>query len=157
MADYFEAAAGSVIATPPLDKLANWVTGEFFALLNQASRPFAEVPIPPTAMAELVDMVEVGTINATTGKEVLAQTLRNRPGTPEDRRGSAAWRNSTTWTSLRPIIRQVLRDNPDQVAQYTAGKSSLSQWFFGQVMRTTGGKANPQIVRSRTRAGATAS
>jgi Asp-tRNA(Asn)/Glu-tRNA(Gln) amidotransferase B subunit len=105
------------------------------------------VPIPPTAMAELVDMVEVGTINATTGKEVLAQSFETGQA-PRKIVEAGGLAQLNDLESLRPIIRQVLRENPDQVAQYAAGKSSLSQWFFGQVMRTTGGKANPQIVRA---------
>ncbi len=146
VADYFEAAVeASEVAAP--DKLANWITGEFFALLNQASIQLADAPVPPTSMADLVDMVEDGTINATTGKDVLSRTFDTgqAPRQIVDEQGLAQLNDRD---SLRPVIQQVLKDNPDQVAQFVGGKSALSQWFFGQVMRSTGGKANPQVVRS---------
>jgi len=146
VADYFEAAVeASKVAAP--DKLANWITGEFFALLNQASTQLADAPVPPAAMADLVDMVEDGTINATTGKDVLSRTFDTGqpPRQIVEEQGLAQLNDRD---SLRPIIQQVLKDNPDQVAQFVGGKSALSQWFFGQVMRSTGGKANPQVVRS---------
>jgi aspartyl-tRNA(Asn)/glutamyl-tRNA(Gln) amidotransferase subunit B len=146
VADYFETAVDSSQTATP-EKVANWVTGELFALLNQAQQPFADCPLSPAALADLVDMVEGGTINATTGKEVLARTFETgrHPGEIVDSEHLAQLDDPD---ALRPIIDQVLKDHPDQLAQYTDGKESLSQWFFGQVMRSTGGKANPQIVRS---------
>lgn len=146
VADYFEAAANAAHYAAP-NKLANWVTGEFFALLNQSNPSLSDVPVPPSAMAELVDMVEDGTINATTGKEVLALSFETGqpPRSIVDAGGLA---QLSDLDSLRHIIQQVLTDNPAQVAQYLSGKLALSQWFFGQAMRSTGGKANPQIVHS---------
>lgn len=146
VADYFESAVDASAQIPP-DKLANWLTGELFALLNQTSTPFAQVPVPPNALAELVAMVEDGVINATTGKEVLAQSFETGQS-PKKIVAEGGLAQLSDRASLRPIIDQVLSEHPDQVAQYVAGKDSLSQWFFGQVMRSTGGKANPQVVRS---------
>jgi aspartyl-tRNA(Asn)/glutamyl-tRNA(Gln) amidotransferase subunit B len=146
VADYYEAAVDlSTDASP--DKVANWVTGELFALLNQASLAFASCPVAPKDFADLVDLVESGTINATTGKDVLARTFETgRPPRQivEDEQLSQV----DDPEALQAIIQQVLSDNPDQVTQYRGGKSSLSQWFFGQVMRAAKGKANPQVVRS---------
>ncbi len=146
VADYFETAAeASEHATP--EKLANWITGELFALLNQASSTFSDLAVPPEAIADLVDLVEAGTINASTGKDVLARTFETgrAPRLIVESDGLAQLNDRD---ALRPVIDQVLRENPDQVAQYIEGKSALSQWFFGQVMHSTGGKANPQVVRS---------
>jgi aspartyl-tRNA(Asn)/glutamyl-tRNA(Gln) amidotransferase subunit B len=150
VADYFETAVEAAHDASP-DKLANWVTGELFALLNQHSLAFAECPVPAGALAELVDMVEAGTVNATTGKDVLARTFESgqSPRQIVETEGLAQVGDRD---ALRPIIEHVLSHNPDQVAEYQEGKSALAQWFFGQVMRATEGKADPHVVRSELEA-----
>jgi aspartyl-tRNA(Asn)/glutamyl-tRNA(Gln) amidotransferase subunit B len=145
VAAYFEAAAASSPGVPS-DKLANWLSGELFGLFNLSGAPFSADPVSPAHLAELVEMVEGGAINATTAKDVLARAFQSHqsPRTIVEAEGLAQVSDAE---SLRGIVDQVLRDHPDQVALFQSGKLTVSQWFFGQVMRATSGQANPQVVR----------
>jgi Asp-tRNA(Asn)/Glu-tRNA(Gln) amidotransferase B subunit len=93
-------------------------------------------------------MVEQGEINATSGKEVLEEIFHagGSPSKIVEARGLAQINDPQT---IQGFIDQVLQENPQQVEQYIAGKTAISQWLFGQVMRAAGGRANPAITQSR--------
>ncbi|MFP3853304.1 MAG: Asp-tRNA(Asn)/Glu-tRNA(Gln) amidotransferase subunit GatB [Anaerolineales bacterium] len=146
IAEYFEAAAEATDAAPA-DKLANWLTGDYFALLNEAGISLEESLVPPDHLAELVDLVEAGTINATTAKEVLAEAFESgeSPAAIVADRGLEQQGDPAV---INKVLEDVLRENPEQLQEYLAGKEAVSQWFFGQIMRATKGQADPQVVRS---------
>ncbi len=145
VAAYFEAAVQSRPDLPP-DKLANWLSGELFSLFNQSGQAFSPDRVPPTHLAELLGLIELGTINATTAKDVLARGFETgqSPQAIVEAEGLAQLSDAA---GLQEIIQQVLSEHPDQVALYQGGKLTVAQWFFGQVMRATSGQANPQVVR----------
>ncbi len=145
VAAFYEAAVNHA-DTASADKLANWLTGDTFALLNEAGASLTESNISASYLAELVDLVESGSINATTGKDVLAEVFKTgkSPTTIVSEQGLQQQDDPEL---LADLLDQVLRENPDQVEQYMAGKEAVSQWFFGQVMRATKGQADPQVVR----------
>jgi aspartyl-tRNA(Asn)/glutamyl-tRNA(Gln) amidotransferase subunit B len=146
VADYFEAAAaaGQELGIPP--KVAsNWITGDLFRLLNAQGIEITELRITPVALAELIALVEKGTITANSGKVVLREMFATgQPAAQIVQERSLA--QISDEEALVRVVDQVLAENPEQVARYREGKEALVQWFVGQVMRVTRGKANPQVV-----------
>jgi aspartyl-tRNA(Asn)/glutamyl-tRNA(Gln) amidotransferase subunit B len=144
VADFFEQAATTGKASP--EHIAHWLTGDLFGLLNQAGLQLNETKITPLSLAELVGMVEEEQINALTGKSVLAEVLKTGQS-PSQIVESAGLEQLSDISAIEGHVQAVLHQNPQQVAQYLAGKTSIAQWFFGQVMQAARGRANPQLVR----------
>ena len=146
VADYYEAA---VLTAPevPAVKIANWITGEMFAWLNQNGAGFGQLKVTPAALAELVGMAQNGQINLTTAKTVLAEMLVTGRGARQitEERGLLQISDNA---KIAGLVSQVLDAYPQELAAYLGGKETLSNWFFGQVMRAAGGQANPAVLRS---------
>ena len=145
VADYFEAV---VAATPDVSPkvAANWITGELFGLANQAGETLTSSRVSPEALAELLILQEKGVINQNTAKAVLAEMFES--GKPASRIVEArGLRQISDSDQITTIVAEVLVENADQLEEYLNGKEGLFNWFFGQVMRATKGKANPQVVR----------
>ncbi len=145
VADYYETAVLSSGRTSPV-KIANWLSGDLFGLLNESATEIDQSKVSPEALARLVDLVESDAISAATGKTVL-EALFNQGGSPDSIVEQEGLTQLQDQDSIRPIVEQVLSDSPDQVAAYLAGKTTLSEWFLGQVMKATQGKAAPAAVR----------
>ena len=139
---YFEAAVRG--GAPPREA-AHWITGEVARLLNERSEGFASVPVQPEALARLLAEVEAATISGSVAKEVFARMwetgdsaaaiiARERLGRIDDE------------SRLEGIVREVVRANPKAVSQYRAGKRLAFGFFVGQVMKATGGQADPAVV-----------
>ncbi|GAB4472290.1 MAG: Asp-tRNA(Asn)/Glu-tRNA(Gln) amidotransferase subunit GatB [Anaerolineae bacterium] len=146
-ADYFEAvlAAG---ADPR--SAANWVTTELFRLMNAENTGITDVKVSPAALAGLLRLIEDGTINNNTAKDVLAvmfSTGQDAQSVVEER-GLAQISDQDT---LAALVDRVIAENPQQVASYLGGKEGLIGWFVGQVMRQTGGQANAGMVNEMFR------
>ncbi|UCF62376.1 MAG: Asp-tRNA(Asn)/Glu-tRNA(Gln) amidotransferase GatCAB subunit B, partial [Anaerolineaceae bacterium] len=146
VADYFESAVAHDPGISPT-KIANWLTGEYFSLLNLAGIEIQKSKVSHQDFAELVAMVERGDINATIGKEVLEEIFETG-GSPVDIVDARGLAQLNDPQAISELVNQVLAENPQQVEQYLGGKTTLSQWLFGQVMRATGGRANPALVRT---------
>jgi aspartyl-tRNA(Asn)/glutamyl-tRNA(Gln) amidotransferase subunit B len=147
VATYFEEAvvAGQEQAIVP-KAVANWVTGELFRLLRTEETEIGQVSMTPAALVELIALVEQGIITATSGKAVLSEMVATgrSPQWIVEAEGLAQVSDEEI---LRRIVVELIAANPEQVGKYRAGKETLLQWFVGQVMRATRGKANPQMVR----------
>ena len=136
VAEYFEQAVKSRNLSPKT--IANWMTGDLFALMNQASIMVGDLKVRPDALAELVGLVAAGEINQSSGKSVLSEMFRS--GKPAAEIVAARGLVQVSDESLiAELVRQVLDENPGQVESFKAGKESLANWFFGQVMRKAGG------------------
>lgn len=147
VADYFEAAAEAARERNVAPRsAANWIGGELFRLLKESSSDIGQVRVGPEALAELVALVEGGQITANSGKAVLAAMFATGQGPAVVVREQGLAQVSDE-ESLAQLVDDVVQRHPDEVASYRAGKESLVQWFVGQVMRATRGKANPQVVR----------
>ncbi len=146
VADFFEKAV-SAAADVPAEKIANWVTSDLFGLLNEAGIEITESKISPQILAELVVMVESGEINATSAKAVLAESFQSGKA-PSDIVVAKGLAQINDTEAIDDLVQQMLRENPEEVDLYLQGKVNLSQWFFGQVMQATRGRANPSVVRS---------
>jgi len=139
-ADFVEA----MLATPAVGgrAAANWVLGEVFARINRENTTLAEISLTPERLAGLVARVEDGTVSNRTARDILdelwssdidADAIIERDGL----------RQISDSGAIETMIADVIAANPAQVAEYRAGKEKLLGFFVGQVMKATGGKANP--------------
>ncbi|MDY6876552.1 MAG: Asp-tRNA(Asn)/Glu-tRNA(Gln) amidotransferase subunit GatB [Chloroflexota bacterium] len=145
VADYYEAAV--VIGTAGPKTVANWVTGELFRLMKETGKGIGTVKVSPQALVELIGLVSDGTINLNTGKGVLEEMFASGRSAHQivEQRGLAQVSDALV---LERAVAQVLEENPKQVDQYLDGREQLLGWLMGQVMKSTRGKANPQVVRT---------
>ncbi|MAT95686.1 MAG: Asp-tRNA(Asn)/Glu-tRNA(Gln) amidotransferase GatCAB subunit B [Anaerolineaceae bacterium] len=142
VAEWFDTAV-SAGGRPKL--VANWMINELFRLMNEAKLSIEAIQVTPTALVELIGLVEKQTINNNTAKDVLAEMFASgtAPGKIVESKGLAQISDDA---AIAAIIEQILDDNPEQLARYLAGQEKLRGWFVGQVMRQTKGKANPALV-----------
>jgi aspartyl-tRNA(Asn)/glutamyl-tRNA(Gln) amidotransferase subunit B len=126
--------------------IANWVVGEVFRLLKESGKAITETPLRPALLIELVAMVQKGTITARVGKKVLEESFHDgtSPRQLVEQRGLARIVSRDT---LAPIVGQVIAENPQGRDDYVSGKETAIQFFIGQVMKATRGKADPKLTR----------
>jgi len=144
-ADYFE-AAGQAAPGVAGQVVANWVTGELFAWLNQNGASMEQVKVTPNALAELLALLAQGALTTASAKSVLEQMLASGQSAAE-LSAAQGLRPISDAQVIAGLVAQVLAAHPQQVAAYRAGKVTLANWFFGQVMQAAGGRAEPALVR----------
>jgi aspartyl-tRNA(Asn)/glutamyl-tRNA(Gln) amidotransferase subunit B len=144
VAEYFEDSLNH-ISSIPAEKIANWISTDLFALLNESGTSIDESNVKPISLAEIVSLVENSEINTTSAKAVLEHIFKHG-GSPRDVVKDLDLGIIQDEEILLGHIREILENNPVQVQTYLSGKESVSQWFLGQVMRVTGGRAEPGAV-----------
>ncbi len=139
-ADYFEQVAKGRDAK----MAANWVTSELFGALKRFGKSMDQSPVSATHLGELVDLIADGTISGRIAKEVFEHMLESgaAPGTIVEDKGL---KQVTDIGAIENVIDEIIAANPAQVEQVKVKPKTLG-WFVGQVMRATGGKANPNKV-----------
>ena len=144
LAAYFEEA---VKAAPgvPAKKIANWVINELLARLNEVEHGIAESPLKPESLGELVAVVEAGKISNNQGKEVFGEMFATG-GKASDIIKAKGFEQVSDTGALEGMVDQIIAANPDRVAEVKSGNEKAMNWFTGQVMKLSGGKANPKIV-----------
>ena len=140
-AEWFEKAAKGHDAK----KVANWMMGDFFAMLNEKKISIEESPITPENLGKLVDLITSNVINGKTAKDVFA-IMAESGESPDKIVEERGLKQVTDSGEIEKIIDAVIAANPDNVAAYRAGKVALAGWFVGQVMKESKGKANPGMV-----------
>jgi aspartyl-tRNA(Asn)/glutamyl-tRNA(Gln) amidotransferase subunit B len=140
--DFFEAA---VTAGAAPKAVSNWMMGELARALNASGRDLADSPITPDRLAGLLSLVEKGTISVAIAKGVFEKMFASGRGADEIVRAEGLSQIDDE-SQLREIIAAALASSADAVAQYRAGKASAFGFLVGQVMKATGGKANPKRV-----------
>jgi aspartyl-tRNA(Asn)/glutamyl-tRNA(Gln) amidotransferase subunit B len=146
-ADYFEAvarAAGNPKAA------ANWIMGELSRKLKETGGTPDRPGLAPEALAGLIALVDNGTINSTTAKDVFEKMYGTTDPADEIVRREGLAQISDEGALLDPI-RRVLDEHADAVAQYRGGKKAAFGFLVGQVMRAMSGKASPQLVNELLR------
>jgi glutaminyl-tRNA synthetase len=141
LAGFFDAALEHYDAPEPL---ANWTVNELLGKLKD--RTVADLPFGPEAFASLVRLVDTDVISTRGADEVFTELVENG-GSPEAIVDERDLRQVDDTEALRPTVRAVLDDHPDEVARYRDGKKSLVGFFMGQVMDATNGAANPELAR----------
>jgi len=142
-ADYFEA---TVRAGAPAKAASNWIQGEVRRKLKeQGADDVAASPIRPESLAELATLAERGVVSSSGAKEVFEKMWASgdRPGAIVERDGLAQMDDTA---ALAALVDEVIAKHPDPVAQFRAGKTATLGFLVGQVMKASGGKANPKIV-----------
>jgi aspartyl-tRNA(Asn)/glutamyl-tRNA(Gln) amidotransferase subunit B len=146
-ADFYEKAAKGRDAK----LVANWVTNDLAAKLSSVSVGIEESPIPPEAIAELVQLIEEGVISSKIAKDVFERMWAGE-GKASDIVEKQGLRQVSDTGALESIIDKLIAGNPGQ-AEAVKAKPQAIGWFVGQVMKETGGKANPatvnQLLRSK--------
>ena len=141
ISDYYEDVAKNCDK-----KLAiNWITGELFAVLNKKNLSISESPITANNLSSLIKMISSGKISGKIAKDVFEKMQVNNddPHKIVEKEGLT---QQSDPKELERIIDNVLETNKDKVDQFKAGKDKLFGFFVGQVMKVSGGKANPQLV-----------
>ena len=142
-ADYFEAAASRSQA-PKL--VANWIVGDLMRELSESGHTFADCPLPPENLAEMVDLIHKGTINGKIGKTVFPEMFTTGKKAADIIKEKGLVQVSDEGAILK-FIEDAIAANPAQVQQYREGRKNVLQFFVGQVMKASRGKANPQTVQ----------
>jgi aspartyl-tRNA(Asn)/glutamyl-tRNA(Gln) amidotransferase subunit B len=142
LADYYE----EVVKLSGQPKIAsNWVMGDILRFINEEKRDITTCPVKPQALAEMIRLIEEGTISGKIAKEVIEEMYKT--GQPAkaiiEAKGLV---QITDEGALAMAITEIMAANPNQLAQYRGGKDKLFGFFVGQVMKSTQGKANPQLL-----------
>jgi aspartyl/glutamyl-tRNA(Asn/Gln) amidotransferase, B subunit len=143
---YFEATVAA-LKQAPARTAATWLLGEVFAWMNQSGETLNTIKVTPVMLAELIETAQSGLINLNTAKTVLGEMLASGKAAPAiiQERGLAQISDNSF---ISDLVKGVLAQYPNELASYHAGKETLSNWFFGQVMKAAGGKANPAVLRA---------
>jgi len=140
-AAYFEEVAKGRDA-----KLAcNWITGDLFGALNKLGLDIARSPVTAKELGGLIDLIANNTISGRIAKDVFAEMLasgKSAAAIVEEK----GLRQVTDTGAIEQAVDAILAKEPDKIAEYRAGKDKLLGYFVGQVMKATGGKANPGLV-----------
>ena len=165
LAEYFDAAVAAhgsarALASEPsraaptnggaVRSLANWVLTELLGALRAASLEVTASPMPAATLAAIVALIEAGTISGKIGKEVFEESFRTgeAPAAIVERRGVQQISNEA---QLWEIVERVVAANQRQADAYAAGNDKLFGFFVGQVMKETGGRANPVLANELLR------
>jgi aspartyl-tRNA(Asn)/glutamyl-tRNA(Gln) amidotransferase subunit B len=146
LADYFEAAV-AVHHNPKA--MSNWVMGDILRLVRERKLDDALVietwPVRAEALAKLVALIGDGTISGKIAKTVFEEMVASG-AEPADIVAQKGLTQVTDTGAIAAAVQDVLAQNPDKVVEFKGGKDKLLGFFVGQVMKATGGKANPQAV-----------
>jgi aspartyl-tRNA(Asn)/glutamyl-tRNA(Gln) amidotransferase subunit B len=140
--DYFERAAqesGNPKAA------ANWILNELAAEMKASGVDISASPVSADSLAVMIKMIDAGDISGKMAKDALVEMRRTGRSAEEVLKQMGGGQVSDEG-ELRKLVEQAISANPKQVEQYRAGKTSLMGFFVGQVMKTSGGRANPQLV-----------
>jgi len=125
---------------------ANWITRELTKYLKADNKKIDDLKMTAENFAELICLVYQGKINAAAGQSIL-EKMYYEGGDPTDIMAERGLEQMDDNTALEKVVLKIIADNPAQVAQYRSGKTNIFQFFVGQVMAETNGKANPKIVK----------
>jgi aspartyl-tRNA(Asn)/glutamyl-tRNA(Gln) amidotransferase subunit B len=124
---------------------ANWVTGDFFAVLNRTGRTIEDPPVTAAHLGALLDLMGNNTINGKIAKEVF-EAMVETGADPASIVDSKGLRQVTDTGAIDATVDKIIAANQDKVAEFKSGKDKLFGFFVGQVMKAMQGKANPALV-----------
>jgi aspartyl-tRNA(Asn)/glutamyl-tRNA(Gln) amidotransferase subunit B len=144
-AEFYEAVLDGLKDKARDGKLAaNWVINELFGRLNKEGQDIAASPVSAVQMTAIVDLIGEGTISGKIAKD-LFEIVWLEGGDPRVLVDERGMKQVTDMGAIEKVVDDIIAANPDKVAQAQA-KPALIGWFVGQVMKSSGGKANPQAV-----------
>jgi aspartyl-tRNA(Asn)/glutamyl-tRNA(Gln) amidotransferase subunit B len=128
---------------------ANWVINELFGRLNKEGKAIENTPVSASQLGELVDLISNGTISGKIAKDVF-EIIWTEGGSPSEIVENRGLKQVTDTGAIEKAVDEIVAQNPDKIAAVLA-KPTMLGWFVGQVMKSTGGKANPQAVNDLLR------
>lgn len=145
LSDYFEKTVDAYGADPK--RVSNWVMNDVLRMVNERNINPEKLRLTPEYLAGIIKLVDAGTINTSTGKSLVEKVEDSRQAPGEIVEAESLGKVSDE-DAIRSIIIEVIEGNPDQVATFKSGKTTIIGWFVGQVMKGSRGKADPQLTRS---------
>jgi aspartyl-tRNA(Asn)/glutamyl-tRNA(Gln) amidotransferase subunit B len=144
-ADFYETVLATLADKVRDGKLAaNWVINELFGRLNKEGRDMSASPVSANQLGIIVDLIGEGTISGKIAKD-LFEIVWQEGGDPRALVEARGMKQVTDLGAIEKVVDDIIAANPDKVAQAKA-KPAMIGWFVGQVMKSSGGKANPQVV-----------
>ena len=125
--------------------VSNWIISDISRILNEKEMEPNEIPFTSKELAELVSLIDKGTISSSIGKKVLEELFEN-PRNPEEIIKEKGWIQISDEGAIKEVVMRVLEANPQSVADYKAGKDKALGFLVGQAMKETKGKANPKML-----------
>ena len=150
MAEYFDETVAATAGLASPKEVANWLTGDLSAKLNETGKDASESPVSPSEFAVLLARIHDGTISNKIAKEVF-DAMWQGEGTADAVIAARGLKQISDAGALEGIVAEVLAANPKQVDDYRAGKEKAFNSLVGQVMKATQGKANPAQVNALLR------
>ena len=138
---YFE----EVIKNSDVKLATNWITGELFAVLNDKNLEISDSPISSKNLSKLINLIKNGIISGKIAKTIF-ELMMDGDKDPQTIVDEKDLKQQSDPKELEALIDKVITDNPDNVKEYKSGKEKLFGFFVGQIMKVSGGKANPQLV-----------
>ncbi len=142
MADYYEATVKAGATAKPA---ANWIMVDLQAMLVEAKHEISDCPVTPESLAEMIGLIENGTISGKIAKDMLPEMFSTGKGAKALVEASGNVQISDP-DALAEIARHVIAANPGPVADFEAGKKQAMGFLVGQMMKATKGRGNPQLV-----------
>jgi len=124
---------------------SNWITTRLLGFMNNNDKGISEVYMTPLMLCELISMVKGGKISSQQAKDVFASVLEEEKS-PSDIVKEKGMEQISDETAIRDIVNKVLDDNPSQLETYKSGKTNILGFFVGQILKSSGGKANPSVA-----------
>ncbi len=142
LADYFEQCA-SLFPHPKI--ISNWLMGDLLRELKKDGKNIADCPVSPSALVDLLKLINSGTISGKIAKVVLEEMYQTQqlPDSIIEKKGL---KQITDSSAIEKIVDQIIESNPSQVEEFKGGKEKVIGYLVGQVMQASKGKANPSMV-----------
>jgi aspartyl-tRNA(Asn)/glutamyl-tRNA(Gln) amidotransferase subunit B len=145
VAEFFEKALTFASGITP-QQVANWLTGDIFSFINQNEMSITSIQFIPETLVHIIEQVEHGKISRANGRQVLQESLTT--GKPPDQIiKDHGYGMMTNESELRTLVSTLVTQFPAETAAYRSGKTTLLDWFLGQAMRQSHGRADPGQLR----------
>ena len=142
LSDMFEAASKKC---NNYKNVCNWLNSDIARILNEEEMEPEEIPFTADQLAEMVSLIDEGTISSAIGKKVLEELFDN-PRSPKEIIKEKGWIQISDEGEIKKVVMQVLEENPQSIADFKAGKDKALGFLVGQAMKLTKGKANPKML-----------
>lgn len=144
LSDYYENTVNAYGGDPK--RVSNWLMNDLLRMINEQGISPSDLKLTPTYLADIIQMVDQGLINNTTGKTLLekVEVMEKSPREIVALEGLAKVSDDN---AIRSVCQEVIAESPTEVSSYKNGKVSLIGWFVGQVMKKMKGKADPTLAR----------
>jgi aspartyl-tRNA(Asn)/glutamyl-tRNA(Gln) amidotransferase subunit B len=144
LSDYYENTVKAYGDDPK--KVSNWLMNDVMRMINDQGLNPEQMKLSPVALVEILKLVDKGTINISTGKSLL-QKVQETGKAPDQIVADEGLGLVSDDSAIRVVCEEVLRENPNEVESYKAGKVTLIGWFVGGVMKKMRGKADAALAR----------